>query len=67
MAKLKSEQQVIFSGEGLLNSTDLVLEADGEDIDLEAILESMDGKFVKISITASESIDIPTVKDRQEN
>lgn len=64
MAKPKSELKIIFEAEGYFNSEDLVLENDDEgNIDLKEILNRVDSKFVKISVIATDKVDIPTIAE----
>lgn len=64
MAKPKSELKIIFEAEGYFNSEDLILENDDEgNIDLKEILNRVDSKFVKISVIATDKVDIPTIAE----
>lgn len=64
MAKPKSELKIIFEAEGYFNSEDLILENDDEgNIDLKEILNRVDSKFVKISVIATDKVDIPTIEE----
>lgn len=64
MAKTKSVIKEIFEGEGLLSLSEdeIVLEAgDDGNVSLTKILEKNDGKFVKITITATDEQEVPLV------
>jgi len=67
MAKVKSELKNVFEAEGFVNSTSLeeiTLEnLDEGIIDLAQILRNADGKFTKIVVTTTDSIDVPILKD----
>ena len=59
MAKIKSETQDIYQVDGLLDSESLTVEHEDGIVDIAEILNRIDGKYVKISITATDTLEVP--------